>query len=69
MLSKKDHVTFTVLAGLAIIYIWFIIVGLPAIIGTSIGLLLACSIIPTFLTILWFDMVFYKDKNEKDEES
>jgi len=68
MLSKKDNRNMKIVVGLAIIYIWFIFVGLPAITGSTIELLLAFSIIPTFLTILWFDLVFYKDDKEKEEQ-
>ena len=68
MLSKKDNRNMTIIAVLAIIYIWFMVVGVPAILGATIELLLVCSIIPIFLTILWFILVFYKDNKEKEEQ-
>ena len=66
MLNKKDNRDMKIIAGLAIIYIWFIIVGFPVISGISIEHILGFSIIPTFLTILWFGMIFYKDNKEKE---
>ena len=58
-----------IIAGLAIIYIWFIFLVIPVITGISIEFLLGFWILPTFLTILWFDMVFYKDDKEKEEQN
>ena len=70
MLSKKDNRNMKIIAGLAIIYIWSIFVGLPTISGTitTIELLLVFSIIPTFITVLWFILVFYKDDKEEEEK-
>ena len=56
-LSEKDRRNMTILAGLAIIFVWFILVITPIITGTSIELLLVFSTLPTCLTILWFYIV------------
>ena len=68
MLNKNDRRSMKIIAVLAIIYIWFMVVGVPVILGATIELLLICSIVPAFLTILWFDMVLYKDNKEKEEQ-
>jgi len=64
MLSEKDNRTMKIIAGLAIICIWVVVVGVPVILGTTVDLLLLCSIVPSFLTILWLDLLMEEARGE-----